>query len=114
MLITPEGRLTIAELALDDDPGLVDLDRPRVLAEERLRPSHVATHDREITQTYAAKLHERHPSAVGLRWWSTLESLWANVTLFDRAKPRVVGAPRELTVEDPVVREAADFLGLAT
>jgi len=113
MLMSPDGLLAIATIELEGDPELVDLDRPRVLVEERLPPSHVATHDREITQAYAARIHERHPKAVGLRWWSTLESLWANVTLFDRAKPRLVGAPRELTVEDPVVVEAADFLGLS-
>jgi hypothetical protein len=113
MLISPGGPLAIVTLELDGDAEVLDLDRPRVLVEERLPPSHVATHDREITQAYAARIHERHPKAVGLRWWSTLESLWANVTLFDRAQPRLADAPRELTVEDPVVREAADFLGLS-
>jgi hypothetical protein len=49
----------------------------------------------------------------GLRWWSRYESLWANVTLFDRAalilRTRDV---RALTVDDPVVVEAADFFAM--
>ena len=34
---------------------------------------------------YAERLFDKHPDALGLRWWSTLESSWINVTLFDRA-----------------------------
>ena len=60
---------------------VVDLDEPRVLVRERLRPSVVATRQREVTQPQALALFER--GAAGMRWWSTFESLWANVTLFD-------------------------------
>ena len=45
----------------------------------------VATARREVTQPQARALHERHPAAAGVRWWSTFESQWLNVTLFDRA-----------------------------
>ena len=105
--------LALATLELPDDAPLVDLDEPRTLAAEGLRPSEVATRARKRTQAQAARLFEAHPRAAGLRWWSSLESLWINVTLFDRAEPLVelVGvAP--LSLEAEPVREAAAALGL--
>ena len=105
--------LALAELELPDYAELVDLDDPAVLEQEGLRPSRVATHERARTQADAAALFERHPDVVGLRWWSTFESLWANVTLFDRASPRLrVSGVRALALGDEVVEEAARFLGL--
>jgi len=105
--------LALAAIELDDAAGLVDLDDPAVLTENALRPSRVATRRRELTQAQARTLFERRPEVAGLRWWSTYESLWANVTLWDRAAAalRVVDV-RELTVADPAVREAAELLGL--
>lgn len=105
--------LALAELELADEAELVDLDEPAVLRRERLRPSLVATRRRELTQPQARALHERHEHAAGIRWWSTLESTWTNVTLFDRAGPllRLAGA-RVLSVDDPDVVAAAEFLGL--
>ncbi len=105
--------LALAEIELDDAAELVDLDDPRVLVREQLRPSLVATGDRERTQSDAAELFERHPDAVGFRWWSTFESQWTNVTLLDRAAVSIsVGDVRELGVDDSAVLEAARFLGL--
>jgi hypothetical protein len=105
--------LALAELELRDDAQLLDLDDPAVLRRERLRPSQVATRHRDVTQPQAAALHEQHPEAAGMRWWSTWEASWANVTLFDRAAPALrVQAVRDLDVDDPAVREAADFFGL--
>lgn len=95
-------------------PELLDLDDPSVLLAESLRPSRVATQDRARTQGDARRLHERHPSADGLRWWSTLEASWINVTLFDRAAGALsVRERRELALDDPAVVEAAQRLGLA-
>lgn len=106
--------LALGELRLSEEARVVDLDDPLVLAGEALRPSLVATRDRARSQAHAALLHERHPEAVGLRWWSAFESGWANVTLFDRAAPElVVEDVRTLELEDGVVGEAAGFLGLA-
>jgi hypothetical protein len=100
--------LALAELELVGEAGLVDLDDPVVLRRERLRPSMVATRDRTMTQQQARTLHQQHPRAAGLRWWSTYESLWTHVTLFDRAAPSVrVRDVRALTLDDPAVAEAA-------
>jgi hypothetical protein len=105
--------LALADLELDDGADLVDLDDPLVLRRERLRPSRIATRDRRITQPQACLLHDRHRKAAGLRWWSTYEALWINVTLFDRAASLVrVRSVRALSLQDPTVIEAADFFGL--
>jgi RES domain len=114
-LLVRAGRpLALAALALDDDVALVDLDEPRTLARERLRPSQVASHVRAGTRAYALALFDAHPRAAGLRWWSTLESTWLNVTLHDRAAPALaVDDVAVLSVEHPEVRGAARFLGLA-
>jgi hypothetical protein len=105
--------LAIAELELSSESSLVDLDDPRVLIRHGLRPSRIATRQRSVTQPSARALYERHPAAVGLRWWSSFESLWMNVTLFDRAvKHLKIASVRLLTIDDPSVVEAAEFLGL--
>jgi hypothetical protein len=105
--------LALAELELADGAELLDLDDPAVLRRERLRPSLVATRAREVTQPQARALYEQHPDAAGLRWWSTFEAQWLNVTLFDRAAGdlRLVST-RSLTVEDEEVTAAAEALGL--
>ena len=92
--------------------ALVDLDNPVVLGRGRLRPSQVATRDRRLTQPQARALFEQHPDVAGLRWWSTHEALWANVTLFDRAGSRLrVLDVQPLTVGHAAVEEAAACFG---
>jgi len=105
--------LALAELELPDDAELVDLDDPAVLRRERLRPSRIATRDRALTQSQALALHAKHAEAAGLRWWSTFESQWLNVTLFDRATSvlRLVSV-QALDVAGEEVAAAADVLGL--
>ena len=105
--------LALAYIELADAARLLDLDDPALLRRERLRPSRVATKQRNVTQPQALTLYRRHPDAAGLRWWSTWEALWANVTLFDRAARalRLVDV-RELTLDDPTLVEAADLFGL--
>jgi len=113
-LLARMGRpLALAELELTGAGALIDLDDPAVLTAEALRPSGVATTRRAPTQAYAARLFDAHPDAAGLRWWSTLEASWINVTLFDRAVPALtVRGVRPLAPDDEDVHEAARFLGL--
>jgi hypothetical protein len=105
--------LALAELELADSARLVDLDDPVVLRRERLRPSLVATRHRDVTQPQARTFYQQQVALAGLRWWSSYEALWMNITLFDRAAaqlhPRTV---RVLSVADPVIVEAAQFFGL--
>jgi hypothetical protein len=112
MLVRRRLPLAVAAIELPDGAELVDLDDPAVLRRRRLRPSLVATRDRSITQPQALAVY-RETEATGIRWWSIHEALWANYTVFDRAR-LTVGDVRMLTLDDPVVVEAADFLGLPT
>ncbi len=104
-------------LASIDESGLadvVDLDDPAQLLHRALRPSLVATRRRSDTQPIALGIFQE--GASGLGWWSTLEASWANVTLFaERATPslRQAGPPELLTVDHPVVRTAAELLGVS-
>jgi hypothetical protein len=105
--------LAVATIELDDRAAVMDLDDPDVLLRERLRPSRVATKDRSVTQPQALDLFTRLPDVAGLRWWSTWEALWANVTLFDRAASMLrLRDVHELTLDHPAVREAAERFGL--
>lgn len=105
--------LALAELELTAAAELIDLDDPVVLRRERLRPSVVATRDREVTQPQARALYGKHPAAAGLRWWSTHEALWMHVTVFNRAAGKLrVRDVRALTVADPAVAEAAQRFGM--
>ncbi len=107
-------RLALASIELDDEAEVIDLDEPLVLAGEGLRPSLVATRERSITQPQALELYRRHAAAAALRWWSVHESLWANVTVFDRAAPMLqLVDVRTLELDDSVVVEAAETLDLA-
>jgi len=105
--------LALGRLEIRDSAKLIDLDDASVLLRERLRPSQVATRTRAVTQPQALALYRRHPRAAGLRWWSSWEALWANVTVFDRtaAALRAIEVT-ELTLDHPTLLEAADLFGL--
>ena len=114
MLVRNGLPLALAALDLADEAMLVDLDEPRVLTRERLRPSLVATRMRRVTQPQALAIHRRHSDAAGIRWWSTEEASWINVTLFDRARTSLrLLELRKLTPDDRAVARAADFLGMS-
>lgn len=114
LLVRSGRQLALAELELAGHATLMDLDDPAELVAESLRPSVVATGQRSVTQACAVALFERHSEAAGLRWWSTLEPSWIQVTLFDRALDALsVRSVRMLAVDDEAVTAAASFLGLA-
>jgi hypothetical protein len=105
--------LALARLELDDAATVVDLDDPSELARRLLRPSQVATRQRDRTQPQALAAYAEGADA--LSWWSTHESLWTNVTVFDRAAPSLrVGDVRVLGPGDAALAEAAEFLGMAS
>jgi hypothetical protein len=114
MLDRAGRRLSLVALDLREPDGLLDLDEPETLAAEDLRPSRVATRVRATTQRDALRLYETHRRATGLRWWSTIEASWINVTIFDRARRRLrTRSVEALDVDNETVREAAGELGLA-
>lgn len=105
--------MAIAGLELPDAAKVVDLDDPATLHSEGLRPSQVATRRRTVTQIQAAEIHAAHGDAIAIRWWSTLEASWINWTLFERAAGELELAElAKLRIDDALVLEAADFLGL--
>ena len=103
----------LARLELSDAVRLLDLDDPRVLVRQAIKPSELMTHVRQITQKWAARLYDQgHP---GFFWPSSLESQWINATLFEtrvRNHLRLVGESQSLTPEMPEVRQAATALGM--
>ncbi len=107
--------LALAHIELADEASIVDLDDPATLKREKLRPSRVATRQRDVTQPSALDLFRRYPEAAGLRWWSAWEALWANLTIFDRAAGALkLLAVRELTLADATVGDAAEVFGMRT
>jgi hypothetical protein len=113
-LARTDGR-QLALASFDDSrlTPLPDLDEPAELARRDLRPSGVATHRRAVTQRLAAALYAE--GVAGFGWWSTLEAAWPNVTLFaERALShlRLAEPPRALTIDDPLVIEAASSVGV--
>lgn len=114
MLVRRGLPLALARYDLNDADLLIDLDDPRTLRSERLRPSQVATRHRELTQPIAQRLFHDHPSRIGLRWWSTLEASWINVTIFaERVDAHLRwDAPYVVTAESPAVIAARTALGL--
>jgi RES domain-containing protein len=113
MLERAGQRLSLVALHLREPDGLLDLDEPATLSAEGLRPSGVATRVRASTQGYALRLFEAHRRATGLRWWSTIEASWINVTLFDRARRRLrVRSVELLSPDHEAVRAAASGLRL--
>jgi hypothetical protein len=114
MLERAGRRLSLAAIELREPAGLIDLDEPTTLADEDLRPSRVATQSRGVTQSHALRLFGAHRDATGLRWWSTIEASWINVTIFDRARRRLrVRSVEPLSTEHAAARGAAMKLGLA-
>jgi hypothetical protein len=109
-----EGRpLSLAAVDDAEVADILDLDDPRTLVERSLRPSGVATRNREMTQPMAVAIYEE--GAPGFEWWSTVEASWINVTLFeDRVADRItlVGDPEPVTLDHPAVREAAEAVGV--
>lgn len=93
--------------------ALVDLDDPAELVARGLRPSRVATRDREATRTIARGLFDE--GHAGFAWWSSLEASWSNVTLFaERAAGMLALAaePEVLSVRHPALRSAAEAIGV--
>jgi hypothetical protein len=116
MLMHGEVRLALARLHIDlagSRADLIDLDNASTLIKNGLAPSAVATHMRRTTQRQAMTLHEDHPDAVGIRWWSTLESTLINLTLFDRCAPSLRAEEvSPLSRRDEIVQAAGELLGL--
>jgi hypothetical protein len=113
MLVRGGVPLALAQLSLRDGVRIVDLDDPAVLLDVSLCPSQVATARRIVTQADAARLFSLSAAPAALRWWSTIEASYANLTVFDRARHDMdLVDVTPLGPTDASVREAAELLGL--
>ncbi|MGH2662721.1 MAG: hypothetical protein ACRDH8_07900 [Actinomycetota bacterium] len=112
-LVREGARLTLVSVDEATLDGLVDLDDPGNLVTRALRPSRVATANREVTQPLALALYDE--GVMGFEWWSTIEASWINVTLFaDRSAGglSIAGEAEPLTMDHPTVRDAAQAVGV--
>jgi hypothetical protein len=109
------SRLSMATFDDATLQAMLDLDDPAVLVQEGWRPSGVASRDRAVTQAMAVRAYDA--GALGLSWWSTLDSAWTNVTLFaertiDAGLVVPAAGPEPLSLKHPAVVAAADHLGI--
>lgn len=103
------GFRALASYQLSDGASVLDLDDADVLKRLRLRPSHVVTRDRAVTQRWAlsAYLERRW---IGVRWWSYYDARWYSYALWDRRELSVISV-EALSLEHLAVAEAANVLG---
>ncbi len=105
----PNSRRALAWYDLREDARPVcDLDDPRELAAQRLRPSRVITRDYHVSQAWALCLFEAEQWS-GVRWWSYHNARWSSMALWDGAIIAAHGI-EELTLEHPALQEAAEVL----
>lgn len=102
----PGARKALIEYSADI--RVTDLDDGRALAGRSLKPSHVASPDRETTQEWALRIYQEGGSD-GIRWWSVYDARWGIFGLWNLTGVEVA----ELTPLDrslPIVHEAAAAL----
>jgi len=89
-----------------------DLDDPRQLIAQRLRPSLVITRDHETTQTWALRIFRdaRVPRWSGARWWSFYEARWSSIGLWRLQGLRLLDVTA-LSLHGPAVITAAHIIG---
>jgi hypothetical protein len=103
--------LVQAYLPGEVEGALPDLGDPVVLDRLGIRPDHLASQERRITQAISRKLHDS--GLPGFRWWSALTGDWhVSVLYLDRVDVRRIAyrAPDPLSLHHPVVHAAARLL----
>jgi hypothetical protein len=93
---------------------VADLCDPDVLAARAVRPDHLASRRRRVSQAIASKLLD-DLAVTGLRWWSALDGDWHTVILFRSRVPAAeltFGTPQYLTADHLSVMLAAELLGI--
>lgn len=102
-------RYALAAYEFNDEERLCDLDDAARLLALRLKPSRVVARDRRVTQAWAARIYGMRKWS-GIAWWSRYDSRWQSVGIWDRKRVTVVGETEELTLEHPMITEAATIL----
>ncbi len=106
--ILPGSVRAMAWYEFDDKKSPVcNLDDPRELLAQTLRPSLVATRDYSVSQGWALALFRQRRWS-GARWWSYHDARWASFGLW---KHRCIAhGVEELTIDDVDLGLAADVL----
>lgn len=89
--------------------ALPDLGEPQTLVDLGIRPDHLSSRDRLVTQRISRRLHDEH-GLMGFRWWSAFGGQWHVALLYmDRVDPMAIHyeEPDPLHLAHPVVHAAA-------
>ena len=110
LLEPPAGQpqLRRAVIGYDLDADLCDLDDAGTLLERGLRPSQVATRDRDVTQTWSRAIHDDGRYG-GVSWWSYRDPRWTVAATWAHDAIRLAEV-RQLDLDDEAFREAAEVL----
>lgn len=104
--LVPGSRFALATYEMPDDASTRDLDDAQTLLDEELRPSHVVTRDRTITQQWASRIYATN-LFVGTSWWSYYDAMWRSIALWDVTRLRLIDPPRILHMDDDDVQASA-------
>jgi hypothetical protein len=107
--LLPKSSFAIAMYELPEDVQTRDLDDAHTLVYESLRPSEVATRNRDVTQAWAMRTYARG-NYVGVRWWSYYDATWHSLALWDISRLVLIGAPQRLHSRDHAVEKAATII----
>lgn len=108
--LTNGQRRVLAWYELGEAVAICELDDPRELVRQHLRPSTVITRDYSTTQAWALEIYRRHRFA-GISWWSFCDSRWTTVGLWDTRAIERSGVER-LDMSHPALVEAAGVVGV--
>ncbi len=113
-IVRKEFHKALVSLDLEDKMPLADLGNAAFLVKRNFSLSESVSRDRQMTQKIAERLYNEEFS--GIRWPSTLNSSWTNVSLFaDRCQRHlsIVDQPKKLTTKMSDLLEVAHGLGVS-
>lgn len=93
-----------------DDRRLLDLDAGATLEARSIKPSHVVSRDRMVTQSWAKRAFEEQQWS-GLTWWSPLDSAWPIFGIWDHDSIKPASRPIVLHHDHRLVLAAAELVG---
>lgn len=94
---------------LPDHIPICNLDDARRLVDLELRPSHVVTRNRAVTQRWAQYVYDLE-QYVGVRWWSYYNPDWGSLALWDLTE-LTVQAVEPISVDSHAFAAAAAEIG---
>jgi hypothetical protein len=104
----PVSHRAIAWYDVEDETLICNLDDPRELLAQSLRPSTVITRNYAESQKWALRLFQQGKWR-GLRWWSYHDARWASIGIWDLRCIRGYGS-EPLSIDDEDLAEAARVL----